>query len=99
MAANAIPQLKEVPPEQFARFLSRGEIALGGVLCRLCPRDSLEPRWPDSLPDWSGCCQDTRNDTTTQHQADEEGIGLAKDFWLLGAGLTLLLDSLPKRNR
>ena len=40
MAANAIPQLKEIPPEKFAR---------------LCPRDSLEPRWPDSPPDWSGC--------------------------------------------
>jgi hypothetical protein len=32
MAANAIPQLKEMPPEQFARFLSRGEIVLGAAL-------------------------------------------------------------------
>ena len=32
MAANAIPQLKEIPPEQFARILSRGEIALGAAL-------------------------------------------------------------------
>ena len=27
----------------------------------------------------------------------QEGIGLAKDVWLVGAGLTLLLDGLPKR--
>jgi hypothetical protein len=27
----------------------------------------------------------------------QDGIGLAKDVWLLGAGLTLLLDSRPKR--
>ena len=32
MAANAIPQLKEMPPEKFARLLSRGEIALGAAL-------------------------------------------------------------------
>jgi hypothetical protein len=28
-----------------------------------------------------------------------EGIGLAKDVWLLGAGMTLLLDGWPKRAR
>ena len=32
MAANAIPALKKIPPEQFARILSTGEIALGAAL-------------------------------------------------------------------
>jgi hypothetical protein len=29
----------------------------------------------------------------------QEGIGLAKDVWLLGAGMTLVLDGWPKRAR
>jgi hypothetical protein len=32
MASNAIPALKKIPPEQFARILSTGEIALGAAL-------------------------------------------------------------------
>ena len=32
MATNAIPPLKKIPPEQFARILSTGEIALGAAL-------------------------------------------------------------------
>jgi hypothetical protein len=28
-----------------------------------------------------------------------QGIGLAKDLWLLGAGLTLILDDLRDRSR
>src|SRR5215211_4419702 len=32
MGSNAIPALKKIPPEQFARILSTGEIALGAAL-------------------------------------------------------------------
>ena len=32
MASNAIPALKNIPPEQFAKILSTGEIALGAAL-------------------------------------------------------------------
>jgi hypothetical protein len=32
MATNAIPALKKIPPDQFARLLSTGEIALGAAL-------------------------------------------------------------------
>ena len=32
MAINAIPALKKIPPDQFARILSTGEIALGAAL-------------------------------------------------------------------
>jgi hypothetical protein len=101
MAANAIPQLKEMPPEQFARFLSRGEIVLGAAL--------LLPFVPSALvgaalAGFSAGLVRLYLKTpgmTRPHsiRPTEEGIGLAKDVWLLGAGLTLVLDSLPKRNR
>ena len=32
MATNAIPALKKIPPDQFGRILSTGEIALGAAL-------------------------------------------------------------------
>ena len=101
MAANAIPQLKEIPPEQFARLLSRGEIALGAAL--------LVPFVPSALvgaalAGFSAGLIRLYLKTpgmTRPHsiRPAQEGIGLAKDVWLLGAGLTLLLDSLPKRKR
>jgi hypothetical protein len=101
MAANAIPQLKEMPPEQFARFLSRGEIVLGAAL--------LLPFVPSALvgaalAGFSAGLVRLYLKTpgmTRPHsiRPTEEGIGLAKDVWLLGAGLTLVLDSLPKRKR
>jgi len=101
MAANAIPQLKEMPPEQFARFLSRGEIVLGAAL--------LLPFVPSALvgaalAGFSAGLVRLYLKTpgmTRPHsiRPTQEGIGLAKDVWLLGAGLTLVLDSLPKRNR
>jgi hypothetical protein len=101
MAANAIPQLKEMPPEQFARFLSRGEIVLGAAL--------LLPFVPSALvgaalAGFSAGLVRLYLKTpgmTRPHsiRPTEEGIGLAKDVWLLGAGLTLVLDSRPKRNR
>jgi len=101
MAANAIPQLKEMSPEQFARLLSRGEIVLGAAL--------LLPIIPSALvgaalAGFSAGLVRLYLKTpgmTRPHsiRPTQEGIGLAKDVWLLGAGLTLVLDSLPKRNR
>ena len=99
MAVNAIPPLKKIPPEQFARVLSTGEIALGAAL--------LVPFVPSALvgaalAGFSAGLVRLYLNTPGMRQAGsikptQEGIGLAKDVWLLGAGLTLLLDGLPKR--
>jgi hypothetical protein len=99
MASNAIPPLKRIPPEQFAKILSTGEIALGAAL--------LIPFVPSALvgaalAGFSAGLVQLYLRTPGMRQAGslkptQEGIGLAKDVWLVGAGLTLLLDGLPKR--
>jgi uncharacterized membrane protein YphA (DoxX/SURF4 family) len=99
MASDAIPPLKRIPPEQFAKILSTGEIALGAAL--------LIPFLPSALvgaalAGFSAGLVQLYLKTPGMRQPGslkptQEGIGLAKDVWLVGAGLTLLLDGLPKR--
>jgi hypothetical protein len=99
MAVGAIPPLKKIPPEQFAKILSTGEIALGAAL--------LIPFVPSALvgaalAGFSAGLVQLYLKTPGMRQPGslkptQEGIGLAKDVWLVGAGLTLLLDGLPKR--
>jgi hypothetical protein len=99
MASGAIPAFKKIPPEQFTRLLSAGEIALGAAL--------LVPLVPSALAGaalagFSAGLVTLYLRTPGMRQPGsirptQEGIGLAKDVWLLGAGLTLLLDGLPKR--
>ena len=101
MAVNAIPALKKFPPEQFAKILSTGEIALGAAL--------LIPFVPSALVGAAlvgfsaGLVQLYLKTPGMRQEGSvrptQEGIGLAKDVWLLGAGMTLLLDGLPKRAR
>jgi hypothetical protein len=99
MASDAIPPLKRIQPEQFAKILSTGEIALGAAL--------LIPFLPSALvgaalAGFSAGLVQLYLKTPGMRQPGslkptQEGIGLAKDVWLVGAGLTLLLDGLPKR--
>ncbi|MEV5634423.1 hypothetical protein [Micromonospora tulbaghiae] len=101
MAAGAMPQLRQIPPDRFAMLLSRGEIALGTAL--------LAPFVPSLLAGaaltafGAGLVQlylktpGMREGTSLR--PSEAGIGLAKDVWLVGAGLTLVLDSLVRHRR
>jgi uncharacterized membrane protein YphA (DoxX/SURF4 family) len=99
MASDAIPPVNSIPPEQFAKILSTGEIALGAAL--------LIPFVPSALvgaalAGFSAGLVQLYLKTPGMRQPGslkptQEGIGLAKDVWLVGAGLTLLLDGLPKR--
>ena len=101
MAAGAMPALQKVPPDQFARLLSTGEIALGAAL--------LIPFVPSALVGaalvgFSVGLVQLYLKTPGMRQSGslrptQEGIGLAKDVWLLGAGMTLVLDGWPKRAR
>ena len=98
MAAGAMPQLRQIPPDRFAMLLSRGETALGAAL--------LAPFVPSLLAGaaltafGAGLVQlylktpGMREGTSLR--PSQEGIGLAKDVWLVGAGLTLVLDSLVR---
>ena len=99
MAINAIPALKKIPAGPVRKILSTGEIALGAAL--------LVPFVPSALVGaalvgFSAGLVQLYLKTPGMRQPGsikptQEGIGLAKDVWLLGAGLTLLLDGLPKR--
>jgi uncharacterized membrane protein YphA (DoxX/SURF4 family) len=100
MASNAIPALQKIPPEQFAKILSTGEIALGAAL--------LIPFVPSALVAAltgfaAGLLQLYLKTPGMRKEGSlrptPEGLGLAKDVWLLGSGMTLVLDGWPKRAR
>ncbi|MEU5948780.1 hypothetical protein ABZ793_24915 [Micromonospora sp. NPDC047465] len=101
MAVGAIPQLGQLDPNRFARLLSRAEVALGAVL--------LAPFVPSALAGLglaafgAGLVQLYLKTPGMREPGSlrptQQGIGLAKDVWLLGAGLTLVLDDLTLRRR
>ena len=95
MAAGALPQLKDVPPEKFLKQLTAGEIALGAAL--LAPFVSSRLAGLGLAAFGAGLVQLYLNTPGMHEPGDirptQEGTGIAKDVWLLGAGLTLFLDS------
>jgi hypothetical protein len=97
MAVGAIPAVKEVPAQRFAQLLSAGEIALGAAL--LAPFVSSRIAGAAMASFSAGLIRLYLKTPGMRQEGSikptQDGIGLAKDVWLLGAGLTLLLD----RNR
>ena len=94
MAAGALPVVKKIPANSFARLLSGSEIAIGGAL--LAPFVSSRIAGA-ALTGFSAGLVPLYLKTPGLRQAGSikptpDGIALAKDVWLLGAGLTLLLD-------
>lgn len=94
MAANAFPQLKDMKPEEFGKLLAIGETTLGAAL--LLP---FVPRLVAGLglTAFSGALlwmyHKTPGLTHDGVRPTPDGIGVAKDVFMLGAGLSLLLDN------
>ena len=98
-ATAAYPELKRLPPEQFVRLLAAGEIAVATAL--------LAPFVPPSiagaaLTAFSAGLLGLYFKVPGLHRKGslkptEAGIPIAKDVWLLGIGLSLLLDGLTER--
>jgi hypothetical protein len=96
MAVGAVPALKRFSPGTFAKLLSTTEIALGTAL--------LVPVVPSALVGagllgLSGGLMRLYWATPGMHEEGnlrptQQGIPLAKDAWLVGAALTLILDDL-----
>jgi hypothetical protein len=100
-ATAAYPEFKRLRPEQFTKMLAAGEIALGAAL--------LTPIVPPALAGAGltafsaglvglylkvpGMRQEGSLKPT------EQGMGIAKDSWLGGIGLSLLLDGLTDGRR
>ncbi|HEX5597274.1 MAG TPA: hypothetical protein VFX61_14845, partial [Micromonosporaceae bacterium] len=99
--AQAMPQLEQIPPQRFAQMLSRAEMALGGAL--------LMPAVPSALVGMglagfgAGLVRMYLKTPGMREPGSlrptQQGMSIAKDVWLLGAGLTLLLDDLLLRRR
>ncbi|MET7879381.1 hypothetical protein [Micromonospora profundi] len=101
MAVAALPQLKQFEPVRFAKLLSRSEIALGAAL--------LTPFVPTPLVGLgltafgAGLVQLYLKTPGMREPGSirptQQGTGLAKDVWLVGAGLTMVLEGLTHGRR
>ena len=100
-AVTAYPQLGSMDPERFARLLSTSEIALGAAL--------LLPFVPSGvaglgLLGFSGSLMRLYVRSPELHKEgslrpNAQGVGLAKDAWMLGIALALVLDAVTGRGR
>ena len=94
MAAAAIPPLKSVGAPTFLKGLSVSEVAIGAVL--LAPFVSNRKAGL-ALTAFSGGLMTMYARTPALREPgsiwpSQQGIGVAKDVWMLGIGLGLLLD-------
>lgn len=93
-AAHALPIVKRVNPALFAKLLAAGEIAVGAAL--------LVPVVPAGLAGlalvgFGGALTAMYVRTPAWHdrylRPTAEGVAPAKDVWLLGAGIGLVVDA------
>ncbi|HEY0487302.1 MAG TPA: hypothetical protein VGD72_13735 [Mycobacteriales bacterium] len=101
MASGAIPQLAQLPPEKFGMLLSNAEIVLGAAL--------LTPFVPPAVAGLgltafgAGLVQLYLKTPGMREPGSlkptQQGTGIAKDVWLVGVGLALVLDEMLDRAR
>lgn len=93
-ASTAYPELKRFRPEQFARLLSTGEIALGVALVTpFVPARLVGAALAAFSAGLVGLylkVPGMRQQGTVK--PTEHGQGTAKDVWMLGIGLSLFID-------
>ena len=96
MATGAIPAFGNVRPKTFASGLSNGEIALGAAL--LLPFVSPVTAGAALTAFGAGLVNLYLKTPGLREEGSirptQDGIGIAKDVWLVGIGSTLLLDGL-----
>ncbi|WP_026819168.1 DoxX family membrane protein [Arthrobacter castelli] len=98
MAKNAVPQVGNLDPKEFGKYLSYAETALGAAL--------LAPFIPSRLAGlgltaFSAGLIMMYLKTPGMTQDDgvrpsADGTAVAKDVWMLGIGLSMVLDSRTK---
>jgi hypothetical protein len=96
-AALAFPQFADMDPKDFVQLLSTGEIALGAALLGI----GVVPSglaglalgvFGGSLTRLYLKAPGTRREGTIA--PSQQGVGLAKDAWMLAIGTALVLDAL-----
>ena len=96
-AVQAFPQFAEMEPKDFVQLLSASEITLGAALLGIgfIP-SSLAGLglsiFAGSLTRLYLTAPGTRREGTVA--PSQQGVGLAKDSWMLAIGVALVLDSL-----
>jgi hypothetical protein len=98
-AVNAFPQFADMDPKDFVQLLSASEIALGAALLGIgfgLAGLGLSA-FAGSLTRLYLTAPGTRREGSVA--PSHQGIGLAKDSWMLAIGLALVLDSLFGRKR
>ena len=95
-ASSAYPQVSDVPPDKFVSTLSTAEMAVGAVL--------LAPIVPAGLAGlvltgFSSALMGMylKGPGLTEEggvRPTQQGVPIAKDVWMLGIGLALVIDSL-----
>jgi hypothetical protein len=96
-AVQAFPQFADMDPKDFVQLLSASEIALGTALLGIgFVPSSLAgvglSIFGGSLTRLYLAAPGTRREGTVA--PSHQGVGLAKDSWMLAIGLALVLDSL-----
>ena len=99
MAAGAFPQVNELKPQQFLSALSAGEVAVGAAL--LSPFVSPVVAGA-ALTGFSSALLTMYWRTPGMHKPGsifptQDGLALAKDAWMLGIGLSLILGSVTDK--
>lgn len=93
-AATGIKELKQLPSDKFGQIIGASEIAVGGAL--LAPFVSNRIAGAGLTAFGAGLLTlyfgDDDNTLDDGIRPSEQGLSLAKDSWLLAAGLTLLLQ-------
>jgi hypothetical protein len=96
-AVHAFPQLADMDPKDFVQLLSASEIALGAALLGI----GIVPSglaglglsaFGGSLTRLYLTAPGTRREGTVAAPS-QQGVGLAKDSWMLAIGVALVLDS------
>jgi hypothetical protein len=95
-AVQAFPQFADMDPKDFVQLLSASEIALGAALLGI----GIVPSglaglglsaFAGSLTRLYLTAPGTRREGTVA--PSQQGVGLAKDSWMLAIGVALVLDS------
>ena len=101
-ATQAFPRFADMDPKEFVQLLSASEIALGAALLGIgfVPSGLAGlglSAFAGSLTRLYLSTPGTRREGTVA--PSHQGIGLAKDSWMLAIGLALVLDSLFGRRK
>jgi uncharacterized membrane protein YphA (DoxX/SURF4 family) len=100
MAVGTYPFLGKLKPKDFARLLSVGEIALGSaLLLPVVPTAAAGAGLTAFSAGLLGMYLHTPGMTKEDGiRPSQQGTPLAKDVWMLGVGVGLLVDALTDRS-